>query len=48
MEKKFYMTPESEVVMIQTSALLAGSGATTVEEGEAPIGGENNDEDDGF
>ena len=48
MEKKFYMAPECEEVMIETSVLLAGSGATTVEEGEAPIGGEVNDEDDGF
>lgn len=48
MEKKFYMAPESEEIMIETSALLAGSGTTTVDEGEASIGGENNNEDDGF
>lgn len=45
MNKKFYMEPESEVLLIETSALLAGSG---IEDPEIPQGGGEGEDTPGF
>ena len=45
MNKKFYMEPESEVLLIETSALMAGS---PTEDPEIPQGGGEDEETPGF
>jgi hypothetical protein len=47
MSKKFYMAPESEELLIETEGFLAAS--TDLDEGDPiPMGGGDNNEDDGF
>ena len=50
MIKKLYMTPESEELMMEIeSSILAGSGASNIEDGDpANMDGDDDNEDDGF
>jgi hypothetical protein len=47
MNKKFYMAPESEEILIQTEGFLAAS--TDIDDGDpVPMGGSDSEEGDGF
>ena len=47
MNKKFYMAPESEEILIQTEGFLAAS--TDIDDGDpVPMGGSDTEEGDGL
>lgn len=47
MSKKFYMTPESEELMLEIESSILG--ASDIKDGDpADMGGADGDEDDGF
>ena len=49
MSKKFYMTPESDVVLLKMKNSILSGSPKDIEEGDPiPMGGPDGDEEDGF